>query len=211
MAHLGEFGRELAAIDADTRGEAADPDTFTFHGEQFVIPAALSALPRLRYAHATLEVEALGQRVEALYSSAVTDEEREEAARVDHQGVTEWRAAVYRYARDVIGGEGTTTDQWDRFEAVVARGGVDMTELLSVVNSVVNAAAARPRMRSSVSPGGPSATGGGSTAGSDSTAGPDPATGRGGDSTEETPLTPAQRQRAGIAAMMQPVAEAARS
>ena len=212
MAHLGEFGRELAALDVGEGSGPAEPDTFTFHGETFTVREHVSALPRMRYAHALLATQDAGRRVNAMFAAAATDEDILAARRVDGQAMTEWMAAQYRYLQDVI-----DPAEWDRFEAAAVRAGADQAELVAVANGIIAAVAGRPRTRSGDSPSGPSTSGGGSTAGSVSTAGPAPS-GRGGDQpVEETTAeqvaawTPAQAQRAALARMMQPVAEAVTS
>ncbi len=164
MAHLGEFGRELAALAADEA--PVEPDTFTFHGEPFTIRPDLSALPRMRYAHASMEIAAAGDRVQAMWDAAETDEEIAAARRADGLATAEWMAAQYRYLREAIG-----DGEWDRFEATATRVGADRQELVAVANAVMAVVAGRPPMRSSGSPGGLSSTGGGSTVASASTDG----------------------------------------
>lgn len=164
MAHLGEFGRELADLKAgDT---VPEPDVFTFHGEPFTIRPEVSALLRMEYAHATLEVEAAGQRVQAMFDAAETEDEIAAARAADGIALVRWMDAQYRYLRDVIG-----ADDWDRFRAKATEVGADRAELVAVANGVMAVVSGRPPMRSTGSPVGQSSTGGGSTADSGSTDG----------------------------------------
>ncbi|HNX48685.1 MAG TPA: hypothetical protein PKL08_00855 [Thermoanaerobaculaceae bacterium] len=204
MAHLGEFGRELAALDVGEGGDP-QPDTFSFHGHEFTVPPLMSALPRLRFAHANLTVTEVAARVDALERDAVTDEELAEAERLNLEGGRAYDVATLAYVEAVLSGEGSMPEQWARFQAVAAEVGADRGELVGVAHAVYASVSGRPRVRSSVSPSGPSTSGVGSTAGSDSTAGP--ATG-GEPTAPAAGWSPAEAQRAALAEMMTPVAHA---
>lgn len=188
----GEFGAELRAL--DTPDDAAEPDTYSFGGEIFTIPQSLSALPRMRFAHACVTLDAASERVQALVADARrleasgadkadVDAAWEATARADSEALRDWHAAVWRFVRDVI-----APDEWDRFEQTAAAVGAERDDLVRLANAVMAVVAGRPHRRSSGSPGGPSSTGGGSADGSDSTG-----------------TTAASRQRAAVAALMTPV------
>jgi hypothetical protein len=192
MAHLGEFGRELAEVD-----EGEEPDTFTFHGQVFVIPASISALPALRYAWRLAEARAEGDAAAALSLRARTDAEHAEANARDVRAVQIVRAAVYEFLASVIGPE-----QWVEFEKVAIAARASQDELMGVSGQIVAAITDRPSRRPSGSPGGPSTSGAGSAAGSPSQDSQEPT-----ESTE--PLTENQRIKAQIDLV--PIADAARS
>lgn len=194
MPFHGEFGAELRAL--DTPDTAAEPDTYTFAGEVFTIPASLSALPRMRFAHACVTLDASAERVQALVadarrleaagaSKADVDAAWEATARADNEALRDWHAAVWRFVRDVI-----DPTEWDRFEAAAGAVGAERDDLVRLANTVMAVVAGRPHRRSSGSPAGLSSTGGGLTDGSDSTSG-----------------SAASRQRAAVAAIMTPVDE----
>lgn len=161
---LGEFGAELAAVDATD-----DPDTFLFHGHEFVLPAKVSSLPALRFAYNAQQVTALENQARASLQRARTEAAREEAARQMAEVQLAANAGLYTYLRDVLAGPG----EWERFETVAAEFGADEQELLDVAQKIMAAVAARPTRRSSGSPAGPSSTGDGSTGDSASPSSPE--------------------------------------
>jgi hypothetical protein len=188
----GEFGAELRAVDTKDDGPV-EPDTYSFGGEIFTVPSALSALPRMRYAHACVRLDQAAERVQALVADARRLEAAggadddvaaawETTARADNEALRDWHAAVWEYVRDVI-----DPTEWDRFEATAAAVGAGRDDLVRLANTVMAVVSGRPQRRSSGSQGGPSSTGGGSTDASDSTG------------------TPAERQRAAVAALMTPL------
>lgn len=178
MADLGEFGRARVVERAAEDGVPVEPDVFRFHGERFEVPAHLSSLVLMEFAHdatvndaaltaaqsrvarAADEADAAGDDVHRK-SQAAAELSAAEHARAE--AVTANLSAMYRYIRACVGDE-----QWDRFRAVVLREGVDEDELMLVCGSLFEAVAARPTRRPSASPDGPSPTGVGSTAGSGS-------------------------------------------
>jgi hypothetical protein len=162
---LGEFGAELAAVDA-----ADDPDTFLFHGHEFTLPAKVSSMPALRFAYNAQQVIAAEGQARAAAQRARTDEGRAEADRRMGEVQLMANAGLYTYLRDILAGPG----EWERFEAVAAEFGADEDELLEVAQKIMAAVAARPTRRSSGSPAGPSTTGDGSTGDSASTPSPPP-------------------------------------
>jgi len=191
MAYLGEFGAEVAAVDMD-----AVPDTFSFHGEEFHLPAGISALPILRFAYDAKRLGAEQKEAEAAERKAITPAEREAAAARLGTVEMEGSAALYEYLRGML------PDQWERFSAVAERVGASTDELLALANKLMEAVTARPTRLPSTSPAGPSSPGGGSTAGA---ASPAPAS-------ASTPgLSERELQRAEHLRDMVPVAEAVRS
>lgn len=191
MAHLGEFGREL-----DEEAATGEPDTFTFHGQVFTIPAAISALPYLRYAYRLAEARAEADDADALALRARTEAEETEARNRAVRAVQIVRAGVYEFLADVIGGQ----EQWAEFEKVALAARATQDELAEVAGQIVAAITARPSRRPSGSPDGPSTSGAGSAGGSPSEASPD--------STRE-PMSENQRMKAQIGLLS--VEEAARS
>jgi hypothetical protein len=161
MADLGEFGAELAAVDADDT-----PDTFRFHGHEFALPARVSSLPALRYAYNAQQVTAMEARARAAAQRARTDEARAAARQAMAEVELAANAGLYQYLRDVL------PNEWERFETVAAEFGVDDVELLDVAQKIMSAVAARPTRRSSGSPAGPSPTGATSPDGSASPSSP---------------------------------------
>ncbi len=161
MAHLGEFGRELADIDEP---DDVEDDTFTFHGVTFTLRRSIGALPVLRYAHRAVALRDAADVVEAAMLTARTPEEIA-AVRAEDAGIlTQAKASLYEFLRSVIGEE-----QWPEFEKVADRVAADQSELLEVSRKVTAAVAARPTRRPSGSPGGPSPSGRGSGDASPST------------------------------------------
>jgi hypothetical protein len=157
MANLGDFGAELAAVDATD-----EPDTFLFHGHEFALPAKVSSLPALRFAYNAKQVVAAEAQARAAAQRARTPEAKAAADRQWGEVELMANAGLYTYLRDVI----TTPGDWERFEAVAAEFGADEEELMTVAQKIMAAVAARPTRRSSASPDGPSSTGPGSTGGS---------------------------------------------
>jgi hypothetical protein len=208
MAHLGEFGQQVA----DFEGEA---DTFSFHGEVFEVPARLSSLVLMRFADAAKRAQdqqedarARRAAAQAALGRAVTDGARDaaaaEASAADYAfatAETSGTAAMYRFVRECIG-----EDQWARFEAHAVRVGAGQEELLAVAGAIYQAVSGRPTRRPSDSSGGPSSTGVGSMDGAGSpvaTPGPSPLPEASVGQVVE--LTEAARQRAEFATQMRPV------
>lgn len=189
MAYLGEFGAEVAALDMD-----AVPDTFSFHGEEFHLPAGISSLPILRFAYDAKRVGLEQTEAEAASRKAVTDAERDAAASRLALVEMDSLSALYEYLRGML------PDQWERFSQVAERVGAGTDELLALANKLMEAVAARPTRPFSTSPAGPSSPGVGSTDGADSQ---EPVT-----SAPLPPLTSRELQRAEQLRDMVPVAEA---
>lgn len=162
MAHLGEFGRELAELDTDT--PAVEDDTFTFHGVTFTVRRSIGAMPLLRYSWRAIQAQDVAEQVDTAMAAARTDEERAAAQSMLRGLVVQQRASVFEYLRSVIGDE-----QWPEFERVADAVAATEDELLGVSRAVIAAVAARPTRRPSGSPGGPSPSGGGSVGASSST------------------------------------------
>jgi hypothetical protein len=203
VAHLGEFGRELAELDTTT---PADDDTFTFHGVTFTIPNDIGDMPLLRYSWRAMQARDAYEAADAAAAAARTDAERDEAETMYRGLIVQQRASVFEYLRSVIG-----EPQWPEFERVAERHAATQDELLGVSRQVIAAVAARPTRRPSGSAGGPSASGGGSADASPSTPSPPPGPGPEADSagSDAPPLT--DRERAIAAMGMVPLDVAARA
>lgn len=160
MAHLGEFGRELAELDTATPDEG---DTFTFHGVTFTLPRDIGAMPLMRYSWRVTEIRREADAAVAALAAARTDEERAAALDADTRVSHRPRAALYEYIRACIG-----ESQWPEFERVAIAAASDQSELMEVARRITAEVSARPTRRPSASAGGPSGTGGGSLAASPS-------------------------------------------
>jgi hypothetical protein len=198
VAHLGEFGRARALEKAPD-----EPDTFTFHGQQFEIPGGISIVVLMDFI--ADQQEASTAREEALASK--DDVELVAAS-------NRLLACMRDYCRSCLGTEAA----WRRFDRVCRKHAVDIDELMEVCAAIFSAVAARPTTRPSESSDGPSSTGAGSTDGSDSQAAtPGPSPHDDGDLIqgeilgEVIELTPAQRQLRDVREQMVPVGVALRS
>ena len=217
MADLGEFGQALITHDGT-------PDTFRFHGEQFEVPAALSPLPLMRFAHRTklnqVAEEQANRRMER--AQAVMDAARSEHARTVAQpeltaaaeAVMEAQldnmAAMYEFMQGCLPDEST----WQRFQLVALRAGSSAEELMGVCSAIFAAVTGRPSSRPSEFSDGPSSTGGTSM---DDYVSPAPTSGQPPPSAGSAAapsgldrlraLTALERQRAEMRGHMKPVRE----
>jgi len=120
MVYLGEFGRAIQ----DDEGE---PDSFSFHGEQFVVPARASSLPIAKFAWQTkvfqrAQSQAEDKRDQARYlvGRATTEDDYNDAAlalaeaegSVVQAGLDSL-AAIWEYLRSTI----TDEESFDRLYA----------------------------------------------------------------------------------------------
>jgi hypothetical protein len=216
MADLGEFGRAIATHDGE-------PDTFTFCGERFGIPAALSPLPLMRFAWRQKVVDLADKqakdrrdRAQEQMDRAFTDTARAvwqpELSAAD-LAVTEAgldrMAAMYEFMRGCLPDD----ESWARFEATAVRFGVDADVLMEVCSAIFAAVIGRPTSRPSESSDGPLTTGAESTG---SYGWPEPTPGQPlqpTDSLLEEPLPPVrvltenELQRLQIRAQMAPVGQ----
>jgi hypothetical protein len=176
MAKIGEFGRARQDL-------AGEPDTFTFYGEDFEVPAGISAVVLMDFVAETQDAqdgrEDAGARQEraqaALARSRMTGSESErvtaEAALADAD--VDMIAAsnkLMRGMRAYVRGCLPDDVAWRRFNDVCRANAVDVDELMEVAAAIFAAVAARPTRTASGSSGGPSSTGVGSTAGAASQA-----------------------------------------
>jgi hypothetical protein len=166
MADLGEFGRAIATHDGE-------PDTFTFCGERFDVPAALSPLPLMRFAWrqkvvdlADEQAKGRRERAQALVDSARNEQER--AARFPALSAAELAvteagldrmAAMYEFMRGCLPDD----ESWARFESAAVRYGVEADVLMEVCSAIFAAVIGRPTSRPSESSDGPWTTGAAST------------------------------------------------
>lgn len=228
MAHLGEFGRAL-------QDDAGEPDTFSFHGEPFVVPARASSLPIAKFAWQQ-KVSQQRERqaadrldmAQARQQMARTQDEYDEATAAVAEAQAEQTqvgldtlASIWEYLRAMIPDE----TEFDRLYSVALRVGADTDELFEVCAQIVQAVTARPTRRPSGSSGGPRSSGRGSTGSSASqgrTPGPAPQQSGPLSLTWEPPaepvqrwappeLSPAERQRAEFRNQMIPVGSVTRS
>ncbi len=194
MAHLGEFGRELAELDTDT--PAVEDDTFTFHGVTFRLRASIGAMPLMRYSWRVGEIARQADAATAMAAAARTDEERAEAAAADSRVFHLPRAALYEYIRACIGEE-----QWPEFERVAIAAAVDQAELMEVARRITAEVSARPTRRPSASAGGPPGNGDGSQAASPSPGTSSPASTTDAPAPQEEPERELTDRERAIAAM----------
>lgn len=210
MAHLGEFGTAVA----QANGETPEDDTFTFHGELFIVPGGLSSLVLMEFAAAAKDAQAQQEAAQVRKVRALDagDQGAAQAAEVAGMSAsTALLSAMHSYLQACIGRE-----QWERFRRTALDFAVQTDELMDVCGRVFSAVAERPTSRPSSSADGRSSTGAGSTVSSDSqgpTPGPSPA----GSPVElsgrvvELPLSDAAAQRREFGESMVPVADLIRS
>jgi hypothetical protein len=175
VASLGEFGRLVI----DDAPEPIEPDTFTFHGHEFLIPDSLSMLPTMRFAwqqkvhtqrekqtgraleRAQLRLAAADARDRAAAQKAVEDAQAEQV-----QANLDMLAELYSYVRSSMPDE----DDWETFYEIAVSVRADMEELLGVAGQILSTVTGRPTSRPSESSDGPSRSGAGSTGSYDSPA-----------------------------------------
>jgi hypothetical protein len=152
MASLGDFTPEIRT------DVVADPDTFTFCGEEFELPPTSGAGSFLQFAFKMKLAQEQGERGESAEKRARTDEGRA-AARVEKsQSDMNAMSAVYSLLTSVLG-----ESQMDRLARAIDRSGVPIDQVFGLVNQIEAAVSARPTKRSSDSSAGPSTTGESST------------------------------------------------
>jgi hypothetical protein len=217
MADLGEFGRAIATHDG------GEPDTFTFYGERFEVPAALSPLPMMRFAwrqktYALADEQAKRRRdtAQKRMDAARNDAERAvvqpelsaAALAVDEVGL-DLMATMYEFMTGCLPDEST----WQRFQRVALEHAAPADELMGVCSAIFVAVSGRPTSRPSESSDGPWTTGVESTV---SYGWPEPTPGQLPQPTEsllEEPLPPVrvltenELQRLQIRAQMAPVGQ----
>lgn len=188
MGHLiGSFGRE---VDVDE----LEPDWFTFHGEQFTVPARVSALPIMRFAWATNAADGRSNTADSRLRRAVTEDERTRAKAEKAAAEMDALGALHVFLRDTIG-----EHQWESFERLARIHGDDIDEIMRVAQAIYATVVDRPTSRPSDSADGPSTSGTGSPVGSVSQ---EPTAG---------PTSSAAAARAEIHGLLTPVADAIRS
>jgi len=148
MADYGEFGRALAVAEGE-------PDIFTFHGEPFILPAAMSALPLMRFAWRGKVIDQQLEQARSAKARAVTPEQKDQAAAAEGQAEMEALSAVYEFLRASL----PDPQDWARFEEVAIRVGAGQDELMGVCNQIYQAVTGRPTRRPADSSAGPSTTG----------------------------------------------------
>jgi hypothetical protein len=208
VANLGEFGRAIVE-------HAGEPDTFTFYGERFEVPARLSPLPMMQFAWRTkLHQQADEQSKDRVARCRATLDraphgpardlaatELEAAELADNEVQINLMAAMYEFMRGCLPDEST----WQRFQQVAMVNGADAGELMEVCSSIFTAVSGRPTSRPSDLSDGPSRIGDGST---DDAGSPDPTLGRPLHSTGSVvELTPLERQRREALEQMVPVGQ----
>lgn len=186
MANLGNF---TPAVRTDTD---AEPDTFTYCGEEFDLPATAGAGSFLQFADKMKTSQELAERGSAALKRAHTAEGKAAARAMLSESDMTAMSAVWSLLTAVLGEQ-----QMDKFARATDRFGVPVDEIFGIVNQLEAAITGRPTRRSSDSSAGPSTTGPASTdAGSGLTA---PGTELLTDPVDSfRPLTPAERQRANL-------------
>lgn len=233
MARIGEFGRARAEL-------VEEPDTFTFYGEEFEVPAGISAVVLMDFVAETQaateareDALARQERAEARLARGGSEQDRLLARAALDDADRDLIAAGNRllvgmrgYVRGCLGEDDDA--QWRRFNAVCREQAVDSDELMEVCAAIFSAVSARPTRRPSDSSDGPSSIGVGSTAGAGSpavTGGPllpatvspgpllaEPGTGgTDGPMAQVVELTPLERQRQEALAHTVPVSALLRS
>jgi hypothetical protein len=209
VANLGEFGRAVVE-------HTGEPDTFTFYGERFEVPARLSPLPMMQFAWRTkLHQQADEQskdrvsRCQGTLDRAPAGPARDLAATelaaaelADNEVQINLMAAMYEFMRGCLPNEA----MWQRFQQTAMVNGAAADELMEICSSIFAAVSGRPTSRPSDSSDGPSSIGDGWTDGAGS---PDPTAGqpvRDMDSVV-VELTPLERQRREALAQMVPVGQ----
>ena len=206
MASIGSFGCDKVVDD--------DPDTFTWHGVTFELPASVSAFPILEFAAQTrFASAALGKATRAL-ARAETDEAATRALADKAEAEMTQMAALNEFLRETIGAA-----QWGEFRRLALEYGDQVDDVMRVCQAIYQTLAdGRPTRRSPESSGGRSTNGSGLPDGSVSpepSPGPTPRA-----ATQDTPaqapgtvrvLTEADRARAEIQRALMPVEDGIRS
>lgn len=169
MALLGDFSPQ------ETTDPQADPDTFTFCGEEFELPATAGAGAFLKFAWEMKTAQQQAERAESAEKRARTAEGKAAALAEKSASDIGAMSAVCNLLEAVLG-----ESQLDRFLRAADRQGVPVEGLLSVVHRIEQAVTERPTRRSSVSSAGPSTSG--------------PAFTGDGSGLTERPLTPREQQ-----------------
>ncbi|GLY32136.1 hypothetical protein [Kineosporia sp. NBRC 101731] len=148
MASLGDFSP------VESRDVTAEPDSFMFCGQEFLIPQTAGAGSFLRYAWSMKAAMSQGERGEAAERRALSAEGRAAARAEKISADMGAMSAVWDLLTSILG-----QDQIDRFARTVDNNGIDLDGILSLVGKLEAAIAARPTKRSSDSSAGPSTTG----------------------------------------------------
>lgn len=161
----------------ETTDTTAEPDTFTYFGEVFAIPATIGAGALLRFTWLIKSAQGQEQRGGQKQRSARTDTEKVNAqVEIIEAGISA-SSAIYELLRACLG-----DDQMERFLTTADSNGVAQESLMEVCDRIQSVIAGRPTRRSADSSDGPSTNGESST---DGGSGP-------------TEMSPAAQQRAAI-------------
>lgn len=171
----------------ETTDPQADPDTFTYFGETFEIPAAAGAGALLKFTHLVKEADKLAQRGQAALRRALTDDSRLKARRDLVDADLTASSAMYQLLKACLG-----EDQVDHLMFVADANGVTQDGLMNVCDRIQEVIGGRPTRRSADSSAGPLMSGPDSTAGGSGSTEPAPATEPGPE------MTPRDRQMAEI-------------
>jgi hypothetical protein len=215
MALIGEFGRARAEL-------VGEPDTFSFYGETFEVPAGISAVVLMDFVHetqaATRDREDAVSRLDRAQAKLAAGDGSErdrvlaeaEVADADRDLISAGNRLLVGMRAYVRGCLGEDDVQWRRFNDVCRREAVDSEELMQICAAIFSAVAARPTSGQSSLSTGLSSTGDGSTDGAvslEATGGPRPPDTGSPVVGEVVELTPLERQRAAARAQMVPVSE----
>lgn len=165
MARLGEFGREELPPEQE-QYVAPEPEVFTFHGEEFTLPAAISSLPLLRFAAEARALDSETRKLQRAKGRARTDDDRQRNLEWEAELTMREQAGLYDYLRAML-----TEAEWERFSEVAQSVAADVSELMGVANRIIAAVTSRPTRRPGASSAGPLTTTTGSPASSPSPGG----------------------------------------
>jgi hypothetical protein len=194
VARLGEFGREELPPEQE-QYVAPEPDVFMFHGEEFTLPAAVSALPLLRFAAEARILDGETKRLARAKGRARTEQDRYRNLEWEAELTMREQAGLYDYLRAML-----TESEWERFSEVAQSVAADVPELMGVANKIIAAVTSRPTQRPGTSSAGPLTTTTGSPASSPSPGGQPPLPPDPGDTYTVAPIT----QQPGQASEPQP-------
>lgn len=161
MARLGEFGRE--ELPPEEEFVAPEPDEFMFHGEDFTLPATISALPLLRFAAEARVLDAETKRLARAKGRARSEQDKQRNLEWEAELAMREQASLYDYLRAML-----SEGEWERFSEVAQSVGADIPELMGVANKIITAVTSRPTRRPGASSAGPLTTTTGSPASSPS-------------------------------------------
>jgi hypothetical protein len=161
VAIVGDF------TPTETTDPQADPDTFTYFGEEFEVPATVGTAALLRFAWLMKGALDQSSRGEQAKRRALTDEARARANAEIIEADLSASAAMYDLLRACLG-----DTQLQDFLTTADLNGVTQDALMEVCDRIQGVIAGRPTKRSADSSDGPSTNGPTSTDGGSGTTEP---------------------------------------